>query len=120
MDNPGPSEIDAGFAKMKLSEARRHLLLCVGPDCCSPEAGLQTWDYLKRRLAELKLPALRTKAACFRVCCGGPWLVVYPDGIWYGEVTPERCERIIVEHVRGGKPIADWVVRTHPLPSSEI
>lgn len=70
---------------------------------------------LKRRTAELGVPALRTKAACLRVCQGGPWLVVYPEGVWYGGVTPERCERIVREHLAGGAIVQEWVVQQHPL-----
>ncbi len=64
---------------------------------------------LKARTRKLPVPVLRTKAACFRVCAGGPWLVVQPDGVWYGAVTPERLERILDEHVIGGVPITEWV-----------
>jgi len=116
MPDAVPTAIDAAFAEMKLAGAERHVLLCVGPDCCSAEAGLATWEVLKRRLKELAIPALRSKAACLRVCQGGPWMVVYPEGIWYGGVTPERCARIVAEHLQGGTPVAEWVARTHPLP----
>jgi len=77
--------------------------------------GQATWDYLKRRCAELKLPVMRTKAGCLRVCVGGPWLLIYPEGVWYGLVTPERCERILQEHVLRGSLVAEWVARVHPL-----
>ena len=36
----------------------------------------------------------------------------------YGGVTPERCERIVVEHLQGGRPVAEWTAATHPLPPS--
>jgi (2Fe-2S) ferredoxin len=107
--------VAAGFAKMGLETARRHVFLCPGPECCAREAGLATWDELKARLKACGAPALRTKAECLRVCAGGPWMVVYPEGTWYGGVTPERCARIVKEHVEGGRPVAEWAVRTRPL-----
>lgn len=106
---------DSGFAKINLEQARRHVFLCLGPDCCSADEGQATWNHLKRRLDDLRIPALRTKAACFRICTGGPWMVVYPEGIWYGAVTPERCEQIVTQHLVENQPIAEWIVREHPL-----
>jgi (2Fe-2S) ferredoxin len=111
----GEMDFDADFKKMGIEVARRHVFLCVGPDCCSTKEGLATWEVLKSRLKELRIPAMRTKAACLRVCHGGPWMVIYPEGVWYGAVTPERCERIVQEHLVGNRPIAKWVVKARPL-----
>ena len=107
--------VDEGFAAAGLDRAERHLFLCLGPDCAPVEEGQVVWDFLKRRCAELKLPVMRTKAGCFRVCVGGPWLLVYPEGTWYGAITPERCERILQEHILAGRPVAEWAGRTHPV-----
>jgi (2Fe-2S) ferredoxin len=115
MDAAEDPAISAAFRKIGLEAAQRHVFLCVGPDCCALGDGLATWEFLKARLSELGLPALRTKAACFRICRGGPWMLVQPDGVWYGGVTPERCERIVAEHLAGGRPVAEWIARIHPL-----
>ena len=103
------------FDEIGQPTARHHLFLCVGPDCCAPEQGLATWEHLKASLTEHAIPAMRTKAACLRMCCDGPWLVVYPDGVWYSHVTPERFDRIRREHLEGGEPVQEWVRAVNPL-----
>jgi (2Fe-2S) ferredoxin len=107
--------VEEGFAAAKIDGARYHIFLCLGPDCAPMMEGEKVWARLKELCAEWKLPVMRTKAGCFRVCTGGPWLLIYPDGVWYGELTPDRCERILREHIGQGKPVAEWVVKTHPL-----
>ena len=100
----------------------RHLFVCIGPDCVDPAQGQETWDYVKRRMKELDLtgpdgPAYRTKVGCFRMCVGGPIAVVYPEGTWYKGVTPENAERILQEHIIGGREVSDLCFARNPLPA---
>ena len=107
-----------------------HLLLCATPSkalCCpDPAIGAASWDELKRLVRELGLedPArpegivLRTKADCLRLCAGGPILLIWPEGTVYGSVSPERIEPILREHVIGGQPIEDWILKRYRLSAS--
>jgi (2Fe-2S) ferredoxin len=111
---PAP-EVAAALEKIKFAQAQKHLFLCPGPNCCESADGLKVWEHLKKRVKEGDLKIMRTKTECFRVCTGGPWLVVYPDGIWYGAMTPERCDRILDEHVGQRKPVTEWIVAQNDL-----
>lgn len=108
-------ELQAGLSKAAIATAERHLFLCIGPDCCGTREGEALWDYVKQRVRETEVRAMRTKAGCFRICVGGPWLVVYPEGIWYGNVTTERFERVLQEHLLGGEQVHEWVVAANNL-----
>lgn len=48
-----------------------------------------------------------TNTGCFGICDKGPIVVVYPEGVWYGNVTEDDVEKIVEQHIEGGTIVSE-------------
>jgi (2Fe-2S) ferredoxin len=121
---------------LSIGGIERHIFLCAQattPKCAPHEVGADSWRTLKAELkigdlasapppwrgADIDGPApetnqgagrvLRSKVDCLRICEQGPIAVVYPDGVWYRNVTADVVRRIVAEHLVGGRVVEEHV-----------
>lgn len=128
---------------LSVPSVQRHIFLCAdqsNPRCATRDHTNELWRHLKTRLKDLGIATappkwqgdmdyepeaiapgegavLRTKADCLRICEQGAIAVVYPEGTWYARLDIDRLDRVIDEHLMGGKPVEDLVFAVGELGS---
>ena len=91
-----------------------HVLICTGSFCSPDRKGRALYSLLAQLLEREDLlfgptRVKRGETPCLGVCSDGPIVAVYPEGIWYARVTPALLERIVVDHLKHGKPIEEAI-----------
>lgn len=108
--------------RLKIDRIKRHIFLCTGDKCCSSEEGMKTWEFLKERTKgpdAIEAGVYRTKVGCLRICREGPVALVYPEGVWYKNVTVDACKKIVDQHLIGGQIVEELKITEHALHLSE-
>ena len=116
-------QLNTVAAKLGIGSYQRHVFLCTGPNCCTPEEGQAAWEALKKSVKEKDLGSgpracYRTKVGCLRICCHGPTMVVYPEGTWYHGMSAERIPLFVQQHLVDGKPIREWIFADNPIDAT--
>jgi (2Fe-2S) ferredoxin len=79
--------------------------------CCAQGGAIELLDYMKSQVKALKLngpgKVRVNKAGCLDRCELGPVIVIYPEEVWYHIETKADIDRIITEHLKGGKVVSD-------------
>ncbi|MDP9148084.1 MAG: (2Fe-2S) ferredoxin domain-containing protein [Acidobacteriota bacterium] len=97
---------------------QKHIFVCLNQrepghprGCCDPTGQGELQRLFKAKLAQRGIKMVRAnKSGCLDQCELGPTVVVYPEAVWYGRVTPEDVDEIIESHIVGGCPVARLVI----------
>jgi (2Fe-2S) ferredoxin len=84
---------------------------------CDPDGSEALRDCFKQELKRRGLNAevRANSAGCLDQCELGPTIVIYPQAIWYGRVTPDDVPRIVEQTVIRGELLPDLFLRAEQL-----
>ncbi len=87
---------------------RKQVLVCGGTGCTS-SGSKKVIEALEKSLKAngLEKEILVVRTGCFGLCSLGPIMIVYPEGAFYSQATPEGVERIVKEHLKEGKIVKE-------------
>lgn len=86
----------------------KHIFVCVNkrPDghprgCCADKGGTQLKEAFKNKLKDLNLSTKvrANSSGCLDACEHGAVVLIYPEQVWYGNVTPEDIDEIVEKHI---------------------
>ena len=105
---------------MEQSIYRSHILVCGGTGCVSSgckEVQEALKDELKEKDLQDEVKIVET--GCHGFCEKGPIMVMYPEGVFYCEVTPEDMEELVEEHILKGRTV-ERLLFTEPTSDDTI
>jgi (2Fe-2S) ferredoxin len=94
---------------------QKHIFICLNRreeghprGCCDPTGQGELQRLFKVKLAQRGIPNVQVRAnksGCLDQCELGPTVVVYPEAVWYGHVTPADVDEIIDSHIVNDHPV---------------
>ncbi len=92
----------------------RHVLICLNrrppgnpKGSCAEKGSEALYDALRDRVKArgLRGRVIVNRTSCLKHCSRGVTVAVYPDNVWYAEVTDADLDEICVAHLEGGQPV---------------
>lgn len=97
-----------------MNKPKKHIFVCTSSRItgqqkgfCHTKDGVEIVNAFMEEIEDRDLGGeiFVSNTGCFGLCEKGPIVVVYPDNVWYGSVTPDDVEEIMEEHIEGGNVV---------------
>jgi NADP-reducing hydrogenase subunit HndB len=103
--------------KVSLREGTNDIRVVVGMATCGIAAGAR--PVLSALVEEISANGLSdiatvTQTGCIGLCQYEPVVEVYQGGkdkVTYVKMTPEKAKRVVEEHIKNGKPVAEFTMK---------
>ena len=97
-----------------MEKPKKHVFICTSSRMtgqqkgfCHTKGAVDLVNAFMEAIEEADLEGIFvSNTGCFGLCVEGPVVVVYPDNVWYGSVTPDDVEAIMDEHIEGGEIVS--------------
>ena len=112
---------EEGEKLAKKTGYRKQVLVCGGTGCTSSHS-MKVIEQLEKSLKELKIDdVLIVKTGCFGLCSLGPIMIVYPEGAFYSQMTPEHVKTVAEKHlVKGGAIVKELLYQGTVMKDGSI
>ncbi|MBO5328677.1 MAG: NADH-quinone oxidoreductase subunit NuoF [Clostridia bacterium] len=99
---------EQGEKLAKKTGYRKQVLVCGGTGCTSSNS-IKVIEQLEKSLKENGIDdILIVKTGCFGLCALGPIMIVYPEGAFYSQMTPDHVKTVVEKHlVKGGEIVKE-------------
>lgn len=113
------------LAPVATAPVNRHVFVCNGKSCTA-NGSAAVKEAFENELEAQQLrygkaskgrnpqgPVILTDCGSVGFCTIGPAVLVYPENVWYAQVTAEDVPEIIEEHLKNGKVVKRLAVIDH-------
>ena len=100
-----------------MDKPEHHIFVCAsfraGGDpkgVCNKKGAVDLLPYVENEILDRGLDAQITSTGCLKACDHGPVMVIYPQGLWYGNVDGEEAVDEILDALEDGETATDRLI----------